>query len=202
MTPPRARVRWSFTAALAAHVLLLALLFAALSFPRGDDGSGGDGVGLEFAEGNADVNASAVVPSAAAKAPQNPVADEDEASSAMVPPSTPRSESAVAEPARRMSLRPSGARSGDAFLARVRAHLARYRRELPPAIRGVQGVVQLRFSLLPNGEVTRARIAKSSGNAALDREALDLLLRAQPLPAREVPVELTVPIKFEKTAVD
>lgn len=70
---------------------------------------------------------------------------------------------------------------------------ARFRRQ--------QGVVWVRFTMDRSGKVRSRRIERGSGIPALDREALQLLGRAQPLPAPpdEVvgdPLELTVPIEF------
>ena len=41
----------------------------------------------------------------------------------------------------------------------------------------------LRFELNRAGEVIDSTVTKSSGNAVLDREALDLLRRASPFPS-------------------
>ncbi len=70
---------------------------------------------------------------------------------------------------------------------------AQYRRQ--------QGVAYLHFTMDRNGKVLSARIARSSGYEALDRETLALVHRAEPLPKPppEVPGEpiyLTVPIQF------
>ena len=67
--------------------------------------------------------------------------------------------------------------------------------------RGEQGVVTLAFSIDRNGHVTSRRVAKGSGYAALDDEAMALVMRAQPMPAfppsmTEAEISLTVPIRF------
>ena len=59
----------------------------------------------------------------------------------------------------------------------------------------------VRFTMDRQGRVLSAALERSSGHAALDREALALLERAQPLPAppAETPGEritLTVPVEF------
>lgn len=64
-----------------------------------------------------------------------------------------------------------------------------------------EGVVELYFAMNRAGRVLDARIETSSQSAALDREALELLVRAEPLPAppAEVPdatFELIVPVEF------
>lgn len=67
--------------------------------------------------------------------------------------------------------------------------------------RGEQGVVVLAFSIDRDGHVTSRHIAKGSGYAALDDEAMALVERAQPMPAfppsmTEAAISLTVPIRF------
>ena len=67
-----------------------------------------------------------------------------------------------------------------------------------------QGVAYLRFTMNRQGQVLSASIDRSSGNAALDAEALALVRRAQPLPKppADVPgdrLELVAPIEFSLT---
>ena len=73
----------------------------------------------------------------------------------------------------------------------------------PPAAqsRREEGVVQLIFSLDRKGRVLASRVAKTSGFAALDEEAMALVRRAQPFPPPPPelagdPVAVTVPIRF------
>lgn len=59
----------------------------------------------------------------------------------------------------------------------------------------------MRFVMNREGRVLTARVERSSGHPALDRAALDMLTRAQPLPRppAEVlaePIELVVPVEF------
>jgi protein TonB len=63
----------------------------------------------------------------------------------------------------------------------VFGHLQRFKR-YPAAARGASGKVLLWFELNRAGEVIGSRIEKSSGNAVLDEEALNLLRRASPFP--------------------
>jgi protein TonB len=70
---------------------------------------------------------------------------------------------------------------------------ARFRRE--------EGVAHATFTLDRDGRVLAAGIARTSGSASLDAEALALIRRADPLPPPppEVPggtVTLTVPLRF------
>jgi periplasmic protein TonB len=64
-----------------------------------------------------------------------------------------------------------------------------------------EGTVLLSFSLDRNGHVLAHSIARSSGHADLDNEALDMIMRAQPLPSfaesmTQMQIDLTVPIRF------
>jgi protein TonB len=75
-------------------------------------------------------------------------------------------------------------------------------KQYPPDAHGDEGVALLAFSVDHHGDVHGARIARSSGSAALDRETLSLLTRARPLPPP--PAELagtriavTVPIRYD-----
>jgi protein TonB len=66
---------------------------------------------------------------------------------------------------------------------------------------GEQGVVMLRFTMDRAGKVLAANIERGSGFPALDREVLDLIQRAQPLPALppeivQAQLELVVPVQF------
>ena len=85
---------------------------------------------------------------------------------------------------------------------RILDWLAQYRTYPLAARRArIEGVVQLRVTLLPDGTLTDARIEHSSGHAILDRAALELLSRAARLPddfgsARSGEVELQLPIVY------
>jgi protein TonB len=69
-------------------------------------------------------------------------------------------------------------------------------------MRREQGVVLLRFRMTPAGQVVSFKLERSSGHALLDQETLDLIQRAQPLPALpndmpQQPIELVVPLRYE-----
>jgi protein TonB len=69
-------------------------------------------------------------------------------------------------------------------------------------MRREQGVAMLRFSMTPGGEVLSFRLERSSGYSLLDQETLELIRRAQPLPALppemgRQPIELVVPLRYE-----
>lgn len=83
-------------------------------------------------------------------------------------------------------------------LARLEAH-----RRYPPAARRrrLQGVAHVRFSVDRSGRVLDAQLARTSGSADLDREAVANVRRASPLPEppADLPgavVELVVPVDF------
>ncbi len=68
-------------------------------------------------------------------------------------------------------------------------------------LRNEQGVVLLRFVVSRDGMVTISRIKKSSGHKRLDKEAMGMIERAQPLPAipdgmRQAKLSLVVPVEF------
>jgi protein TonB len=69
----------------------------------------------------------------------------------------------------------------DAYNALVFGHLQRFKR-YPSSARGAQGTVVVRFVLNRTGAVIESAVMKSSGNDALDREALEILRRASPFP--------------------
>ena len=89
---------------------------------------------------------------------------------------------------------------------RVVDWLARYRTYPLEARRArIEGVVQLRVTLMSDGRLVDARVEQSSGHLVLDRAALDLLARASPLPGefaseRIGQVDLQLPIVYRMRA--
>ena len=81
-------------------------------------------------------------------------------------------------------------------------HLQRYKRYPSEALsRSEEGMVLLSFSIDRNGHVLARRIARSSGYADLDSEVMDMIVRADPLPAfpanmPQAQLDLTIPIRF------
>ncbi len=75
------------------------------------------------------------------------------------------------------------------YLGMLLAQFNRFK-HYPPEARAarIEGVVMVHFVLAHDGRLVSAEIAKSSGRPALDREALALMSRAQPLPP--MPVEM------------
>jgi periplasmic protein TonB len=82
------------------------------------------------------------------------------------------------------------------------AHIERYR-QYPDAARQrhLKGVVQVLFSMSRSGAVLGVWVKTSSGEAILDREAMDTVRRAQPLPmipaALPDPLDILLPVAFE-----
>ena len=72
--------------------------------------------------------------------------------------------------------------SANAYNSLVYGHLQRFKR-YPSAAGGASGTVVVRFALNRAGGVVSSAVTKSSGNSALDQEALAILQRANPFPA-------------------
>lgn len=115
---------------------------------------------------------------------------------------TPPAPETTAPPSRPAPAAASTAAASQTWQGRLLAHLERHKRYPAEArARRLQGVAYVRFTMDRQGRVLSAALERSSGHAALDREALALLERAQPLPAppAETPGEritLTVPVEF------
>jgi protein TonB len=91
----------------------------------------------------------------------------------------------------------------------VRRYLAAIMRQLnrhkfyPAALKKAktEGKVVLQFTLNPAGEVTASRVQAGSGHAELDQAALQMLLRANPLPAipaymNRNSLTLSIPVEY------
>jgi protein TonB len=81
-------------------------------------------------------------------------------------------------------------------------HLNRFKRYPESArSRGIQGVVEVEFTIDRGGRLVASRVTQSSGSSTLDAEALATLRRANPLPAppvqaAEATLDLALPIHF------
>ena len=90
----------------------------------------------------------------------------------------------------------------DSWQRSVLAHLGRHKRYPAEArARGIEGEVRLAFTVDRAGRIVTAALVRPSGAAALDREALDMLSRAQPLPPLPVLAtpdqgRLVVPVRY------
>jgi len=78
------------------------------------------------------------------------------------------------------------------------AHINRFKR-FPPEARGV-GATSVTFTISEAGQVIAARLVVSSGDPALDTEALALLRRASPVPPppERRTLTLNLPIRFNR----
>jgi protein TonB len=83
------------------------------------------------------------------------------------------------------------------------AHIERYKRyPIEARVRDEEGIARIAFTLDREGHLLSSRIVRSSGSAALDRETLEMLARAQPMPrppadARDL--SFTLPVRFNIT---
>ncbi|MGH8505467.1 MAG: energy transducer TonB family protein [Stenotrophobium sp.] len=204
MTAPRMRGRWSLAIAVTLHALLF-LMLAMVALPQLEGGSDGDGVGLEDIAGNADYDEAPTLNLPSLPTPPDLPALPEPQSLVIAPPAVIDKPVVVPESRHmqmQMQMQSGGTPDGDMFLTRVRAHLAHYRQALPPGLSAVRGTTLLRFTVGADGAVREARIAASSGNAVLDRQAMALLQRAQPLPHKAEAITLTVPVEFGNRAAD
>ena len=77
---------------------------------------------------------------------------------------------------------PSSGTASSASIATWRGTVIAHLNRLKRAPGGSRGVATVAFSIDRNGNVKSARLVRSSGNSALDREALALVRRASPVP--------------------
>jgi periplasmic protein TonB len=117
------------------------------------------------------------------------------------PTETPRQHSKPTPP--RVAASQSGVGVGSSrdirnWASLVSAHLARNKRYPAEALaRGIGGTASVAFTLDADGRVTSVRLARSSGNASLDRESQDLVRRASPFPPPpQGKASITVPVNF------
>jgi len=89
------------------------------------------------------------------------------------------------------------------YLATLASWLARHKR-YPRAARrrNLEGVATLSFTVNAAGNVLRYEVVKSSGYEVLDREVVNMLQRAEPLPSLprdlgRATLDITIPIRFE-----
>lgn len=121
-------------------------------------------------------------------------------------------------PAASEAARPRAAESGEArapaqseargaevspsrWQSRLNAHLNRFKRFPRGARSG--GTVSVRFTIDPSGAVLAASVASSSGDAALDQAAVEMVRRASPVPApppsiAQARMNLALPVRFDR----
>ncbi len=118
---------------------------------------------------------------------------------AVAPPPSPAQAAAPASAPAGSSAAP--AQSTASWRGMLIAHLNRYKR-FPPGAR--TGTAQVAFSIDRGGRVLSARLAGSSGDPALDDEAVSMIRRASPVPAPPSGVggggaiALAVPVRFNR----
>lgn len=89
------------------------------------------------------------------------------------------------------------------YLATLASWLARHKRYPKSARRrNLEGIATLEFTMTATGNVLRYELVKSSGYDVLDREVVNMLQRAAPLPALprdlgRTRMDVTIPIRFE-----
>jgi len=98
-----------------------------------------------------------------------------------VAPQQPAQEARQAAAARE-AVRVASVAASNVYASRVFGHLQRFKRNYPPGASGASGTVTVTFALGRDGSLLSSSINKSSGNAALDQEALAMLRRANPFP--------------------
>ena len=105
------------------------------------------------------------------------------------PPTPAAPSSAPAAPAAAAVSSAASQAAKQSWQSHLLGHLARYKRYPEHARRrGIEGTSQVRFRLDGHGRVLSVALARSSGNAALDRATLAMIRRASPVP--KPPAEL------------
>ncbi|BAT61418.1 gram-negative bacterial tonB protein [Variibacter gotjawalensis] len=84
--------------------------------------------------------------------------------------------------------------------ARLAAHLQRFKRYPNDGARAT-GTTQIEFAVDRAGKLVHAKVLKGSGSDALDKAAIEMLRRAEPLPVPpsnidEAQLKMLVPVKF------
>ena len=97
----------------------------------------------------------------------------------------------------------SAASAAASYRSILVAHLQRFKQFPSGAASNEQGLVQVGFTVTRNGRVTGSRVVRSSGFASIDRAALEMLQRAQPLPSfppemRQASDSFTAPVNFTR----
>jgi protein TonB len=64
--------------------------------------------------------------------------------------------------------------------------------------RGVEGTVELRFRIAPDGSVQAVEVLRSSGHAILDESAILTIRRAAPFPVLEGWVQIALAYRLDR----
>ncbi|HEY4124884.1 MAG TPA: energy transducer TonB [Rhizomicrobium sp.] len=122
-------------------------------------------------------------------------------------PATPSTEAEQSfDAAGRLTLSGDAAAIATSFQRQLLAHIEPYRRYPNEAKQAkIEGSVQLLFTMDRSGRVLAIRVLNSSGNRALDREAVETVLRSQPLPAipndLPDPLNIALPVDFNLSQI-
>ena len=92
--------------------------------------------------------------------------------------------------------------SSSKWTSKLQSHMARNVRFLQRKSRRAKGLVKVTFVIDPSGNVLSARLAGSSGNADVDKLALEAARRASPVPAPPAAIArarmpITLPLLFK-----
>lgn len=142
------------------------------------------------------------LPAAPPAAPESPPRELPAAPQTSAPPGEDAPPASLAAAPRQGARSLAESTAQMSFRERLLGHLQRHKRYPPSAqARRQQGVPYVRFTMDRAGRLLASRLERSSGHAALDAEALALLVRAQPLPALPEDLsgdtlEVVVPIEF------
>ncbi|MBF0677261.1 energy transducer TonB [Pseudomonas sp.] len=100
------------------------------------------------------------------------------------PPAKPSQQARAPESSSQLSANTQATQGQPSWESRLLGHLNRYKRYPNDARRrGQEGVVKVRFVIDARGKVIDHQLVGRSGSPSLDRAALQMIRRAQPLPA-------------------
>ena len=220
---PRDFVRWGTAAAIVLGVHAAAIAFYLVSHQPEEIGDDASAVTIELApiENTPDAVERDVTPAPETmieskplpKPPDNPPPEEKveqappEETPTVIPEQAEQPPEKVEEPKPPAPVTAQRAKAGAPHIASswessLVRHLQRYKRYPSEALsRSEEGIVLLSFSIDRNGHVLARHIARSSGHPDLDNEVMDMIMRAEPLPAfptnmPQAQLDLTVPIRF------
>jgi protein TonB len=205
---PRDLRRWALAALIVAVVHLSAI--GAYIYGHRPDAVGDDTtpVAVEFAPGDDTVDQAEVAPVPEQPQPdvEKPPPPPPDTSQAVVAP--PEEQPKIEQqppptPALRAQSKGGAPRIAPNWISALTKRLQQFKRYPSEArAHGDVGSVQVTFTVDRTGHVLSSSVTKSSGHPALDREALALFERAQPLPPfspamTDTELELTIPISFD-----
>jgi periplasmic protein TonB len=195
---PRDLARWSFAAAtvVCAHAVIVALYLVAWHSPNVEIGDEAPIISIELTAPQIDQVQEQKV--------DKPVPPKETTPDAEIPVPKPPPKVVETNPAPRTTVHEvaSAPRIDPSWQSLLLRRLQEFKSYPARArSRNEQGVVMLAFSIDRNGHVISRHIVHGSGYPDLDAEVLELVERAQPMPAfppsmTEAQLDLTVPIRF------